>query len=320
MGESTTVRLKRVTGKVTNEVEKFPHLATVVFNEVMRTRVLTIGAAVAFFLLLSLVPLLIVASAMISALPIPNLWEQLLELMAMLVPPEAMVLVRSVLTSILTAHPARILSIGILSYIWAAAGSFSAIIEALNIAYDVDVEHARSWWRDKLQALLLTFTCGGLSVFSLMVLIAGPPFIHFLSYILPVPKVFAVVWPPIRYALLFTAFVTNVMLLYYFGPNRKITFRSAWPGAALAVGFWVVGSLGLGFYLGHFANYSATYGSLGAIIVLMLWLYLISVSLLVGAELNAELEKRALAGAVSVAAPARAAERATISARTPGTA
>ena len=288
MAESAAVQMK----KVSDEMEKIPQLCGVVFKEVLRTRVFTIGAAVAFFLLMSLVPLLMVASAMLSAVPIPNLFQQLLDMMAMLVPPEAMTFVKTLLQSILTAHPARIFSIGILSYVWAAAGSFSALIEALNIAYDVDVAQARSWWRDKLQALLLTFLCGGLGVVTLLLMIAGPHFIHFLSYFLPVPALFAAVWPPVRITVLFMLFVTNIMLLFYLGPNKKLTFRSALPGAALAVAFWVIGSLGLGFYIGHFSNYNATYGSLGAIIVLMLWLYLISVSILVGAELNAELWKQ----------------------------
>ena len=286
MAESAAVQLQ----KVIRECEKLPHLSVVLFNEVMRTRVLTIGAAVAFFLLMSLVPLLMVASALLSALPIPHLFDQLLGMMAMLAPPDAMVFVKTLLASIITAHPARILSIGILSYIWAAAGSFSSLIEALNIAYDVKKE--RPWWRDKLQAILLTFVCGGLALVSLLLTLAGPHLIHFLSYILPIPTVFALIWPPIRLALMFATFVTSVMLLYYLGPNRKVTFRSALPGAAFAVCIWFLGSLGLGFYIGHFSNYNATYGSLGAIIILMLWFYLTSVSILVGAELNAELWKQ----------------------------
>ncbi len=277
--------------KLKCEARGVPHLAMVIFNEVMRTRVLTIGAAVAFFFLLSLVPLLAVFSALLSALPVPHLWDQLLGLIAMLVPPAAMVFVRSIIASVITPHPARILSIGILTYLWSAAGAFSALIEALNIAYDV--QDARSWWRDRVQALLLTFTCGGLSIVGLLTLLAGPPVVHFVSYAIPIPYVFAIVWPPLRLAILFTTFVMIVMLLYFLGPNRKVPFKSLLPGSAVAVVFWVLGSTILSEYVSHFSDYNAAYGSLGAIIILMLWLYLTSVVLLVGAELNAELWKRA---------------------------
>jgi membrane protein len=286
MAENATT----LVNKVTETCKKVPHLSVVLFNEIMRTRVLTIGAAVAFFSLLSLVPLLMTMAALLNELPIPDLFGQLLGLMALLVPPDAMLFVKTLLSSIMTAHPARILSIGILSYIWAAAGAFSSLIEALNIAYDVKQE--RSWWRDKVQALLLTFVCGGLTIFSLLLVLAGPPVIHFLSRVLPIPYVFALVWPPLRLALIFATFVTSIMLLYTLGPNRKISFRVSMPGAIVAVAIWSLGSLCLNYYIGHFANYSATYGSLGAIIILMLWLYLTSVTILVGAELNAELWKR----------------------------
>ncbi len=277
--------------KAKQEAKGVPHLTSVVFNEVLRTHVLSFGGAVAFFFLLSLVPLLMVASALLSALPIPHLWDQLLSLMALVVPRDAMVLVRSVIGSILTAHPAKILSIGILTYLWSTTGAFSSLIEALNIAYDVQQE--RPWWRDRLQALLLTFTCGALSIVLLIFLIAGPHVLGFLSNAIPIPKVFALVWPPVRIALLFITFVAIVMILYTLGPNRKVAFKTALPGAAVSVIFWFLGSVGLGWYVSRISNYSATYGSLGAIIILMLWLYLTFVVLLVGAELNAELWKRA---------------------------
>lgn len=276
--------------KVINDCKNLPQLGMVLVKEVLRTRILTIGAAVAFFLLMSLIPLLMVASALLSALPIPNLTQQLLDMLSMFAPRDAMSFIKTVLFSILTAHPARILSIGLLSYVWAASGSFTSLIEALNIAYDVKVE--RSWWRDRVQALLLTFLCGGLSIISILCLIAGPHFMHFLALIVPIPELFNDIWPPLRIVLIFVTFIANVMILYTLGPNRKIPFRAAWPGATFAVIIWFLGSAGLGFYIVHFANYSVTYGSLGALIILMLSLYLSSVSILVGAELNAELAKR----------------------------
>lgn len=270
--------------------EDLPRLSMVVFNEMNRTRVFTIGAAVAFFGLMSLVPLLMIASALLSILPIPHLFDQLLNLMATVVPPDAMAFVSKLLQSILTVHPARIFSIGILSYLWAASGCFSSLIEALDIAYDVPVE--RSWIRTRLVSLMLTLVCGGLCLVTLLCVLAGPPVIHFLSYVVPIPRLFDVMWPVVRSLLMFVTVVANVMLLYHLAPNRKTRFRTAMPGAAVAVIIWFIGSMGLDVYISHFSNYSATYGSLGTIIILMLWLYLTTVSILIGAELNAELWKR----------------------------
>ena len=276
--------------KLTQHVKAVPRLCVVLYHEIDRTRIPSIGAAVAFFMLLSLVPLLMVASAILGLLPIPNLFQQLLDMMSMLAPPDGMAFVKGLLKSLITPYAGRILSFGILSYLWAASGTFTALIDALNIAYDVKV--ARPWWRERLQALLLTFTSGALALVSLLCLVAGPHALHFLSYLVPIPDMFAVLWPVTRLALMLVTFIVGIELLYYFGPNTHTTLRSSLPGAALAVGIWMLGSLILSYYLQHLTNYSATYGSLGAIIGLMLWLYLTSISILVGAELNAELAKQ----------------------------
>jgi membrane protein len=201
-----------------------------------------------------------------------------------------MVFVKGLLQSLITPYAGRILSFGILSYLWAASGTFTALIDALNIAYDVKT--ARPWWRDKLQALLLTFTSGGLALVSLLCVVAGPHAVHILSYLIPVPEVFAFLWPPVRLCLMIGTFILGIELLYWLGPNQKTTLRSSLPGATLAVGIWILGSTILSYYLDHLTNYSATYGSLGAIIGLMLWLYLSAIAILVGAELNAELIKQ----------------------------
>ncbi len=265
-------------------------LSVILLNEIMRTRALTIGAAVAFFGLMSFVPLLMMAAALLSILPVPNLFDQLLNMLAVVVPPDAMTFVSTVLQSILTSHPTRIFSIGILSYLWAASGCFSSLIEALDIAYDVAVE--RSWIRTRLVSLLLTFVCGGLFLVTMLCVFVGPQAMRFIAEVMALPHSFLLIWGPLRAVLMFVLVVTNVMLLYHIGPNRRTRFKTALPGAAFAVSIWFLGSMILDFYLGHFSNYSATYGSLGAIIILMLWLYLTTVSILIGAELNAELWKR----------------------------
>jgi membrane protein len=287
---STHARSAHSVSAVVQTSRQLPRLLMTLYAEIDRTRLFVVGAAVAFFMLLALVPLLMVFSAVLASLPIPNLFGQLLDNFALFTPPQSMVYIKGLLHSIQTPNAGKILSVGVLSYLWAASGCFSSLIDALNIAYDVHTP--RPWWRDKLQALFLTLTCGALLVVSLLCIVAGPRFGHFLSYVLPVPSILGIVWPPLRVILVFTTGVLGIEQLYYFGPNRRTTLRSTLPGAAFAVGVWFLGSATLSYYLQHLSNYSATYGSLGAIIGLMLWLYLSSCSILVGAELNAELIKR----------------------------
>ncbi len=261
-----------------------------VWNEMFRTRGFVVAAALSFYFLLSLVPLLIVFSSVLSFLPIPNVFDQLLDLMATVVPPDAMKLVQKIVVSVLSTHSRGLLSFGVLGYLWSSSGGYSAVIEALDIAYRVEV--SRPWWRDRLQALILTVTTGALFSASLVLLIAGSNFGHLISIVFPVPQEFAHLWPGIRLCLTFATFLGAVLVMYVFGPNVKITFHSALPGALLAVFGWFLGSAGFTFYLTHFADYDVTYGALGAVIVLMLWFYIIAAAMLIGAEVNAQLARR----------------------------
>jgi membrane protein len=265
-------------------------LSVTVYDELFRTRAFTMAAAMSYYFLLALVPLLIFLSAMLGYLPIPNLFDQLLDILAVLVPPAAMQMVQHILSSLLVPHRGGLLSFGLLSYLWAASGAFAASIEALNVAYDV--EKQRSWWRDRMQALLLTLTTGLLSLICLLMIIAGPRFGHLLTELLLVPSAFADVWPLMRLVTIFVIFVVAVEIQYYLAPNRKQRFMDTLPGAVVAVLGIFLSSSGLSYYFSHLSNYNKTYGSLGAVIILMLWFYVVALLLVVGAELNAELLKQ----------------------------
>jgi membrane protein len=264
-------------------------MAVAVWNEMSRTNIFTVAAALAFYFLLALVPLLIVFSSLLAYLPIPNVFDQLLDLMAELVPPDAMGFVERVVTSVLTPRGGGLVSFSILGYFWAASGGFSAMVGALDIAYGVSIP--RAWWKVRLRALLLTMTTGALFSTSLLLLTAGSILGHMLPVVFHLPAGFEHIWPGVRTSLTFLTFLTSVLVMYVYGPNTKITFRSALPGALLAVVGWFLGSAGLTFYLKRFVNYDLTYGSLGAVIALMLWFYVIAVAMLLGAEVNAILSK-----------------------------
>lgn len=265
-------------------------LIVIVYNELWRTRVFTAAAALAFYFTFSLAPLFIIFASLLRYLPFTAMVSQMLTILAALIPPDSMHLVQSVVLNVLEPGHARLISFGILGYLWAATGGFSELIEALDIAYDV--ENCRPWWRNRLQALLLTFTVGGLGLLSLMAIVVGPHFGHLLAIVFPVSDAFAHSWPLLRWAITIATFVAGLELVYYLGPHARHTFWSTLPGAAVAVGMWFFGSFGLSFYLEHLSNNNKTYGSLGAVIGLMLWLYISALAVLVGAELNAELGKR----------------------------
>lgn len=264
-------------------------LAVIVGHELIRTRVIDVAAGLAFWSMMSMVPLLLTVVAVLSLLHLPGLYPQLLGVMALLVPPDALALVEGMIGNLLRPHTGM-LSFGIISYIWSTTGGFTSLISALNIAYDV--ARPRSWFRDRLQALLLTFTSGGLLTISLIALLAGPGFGHFLGQVFVIPPALERLWPVIRIGTVFVGFVVALELVYFLGPNLKQRFKSTLPGAIFAIGMWFAGSAGLAFYLNDMSNYSKLYGGMGAIIALMFWIYLMALATLIGAEVNAELAKR----------------------------
>jgi membrane protein len=268
---------------------KTRQLCAIVYNELFRTRAFTMAAAMSYYFLLAMLPLLIFVSAMLGYLPIPRLFDQLLDMLAVVVPPQAMQMVERILASLLVPHRGGLLSFGLLGYLWTASGGFAALIEALNVAYDV--EKTRSWWRDRVQALLLTVTTGILSLVGLLLIIAGPHFGHLLTELFPIPPEVGQIWPLLRLGMIFVIFVAAVELQYYLAPNLKQRFINTLPGALVAVAGIFLSSAGLAYYFGHLSNYNKTYGSLGAVIILMLWFYVIALLFVTGAELNAELLK-----------------------------
>jgi membrane protein len=182
-----------------------------------------------------------------------------------------------------------VIGFGLVGAIWAASGGFSACIDALNIAYDAS--ESRPWWRDRVQALLLTLTVGGLALIALVSIILGPEFGHMLTRFFGVSFGATRYWPAIRVVLMFTSFVGAVTLLYFLAPTVRQRASATIPGAVLAVAVFFAGSWGLSFYIEHFSSYGNGYGPLGAVLALMLWLYIVAIAMLVGAEINAELLK-----------------------------
>ena len=195
-------------------------------------------------------------------------------------------LVRRVLSDVITPNRGTFLSFGILGTIWAASGGFAAAIEALDLAYDV--EDDRPFW--------LAFLTGVLLLIALSVMVVGPRFGEWLAARVHLSGLFVFLWPYIHWTVAVGFTILAVEALYFLAPNVKQRFLATLPGAALAVGSWIGLSYLLGVYFRQFANFNKTYGTLGAAIALVTWLYWTGFAMLVGAELNAELAKKSKEG------------------------
>jgi membrane protein len=277
-------------------MSRLKHALVRTYRDVIRNHTTQMAAALSYYFVLSFFPALIFLSAVVAYLPVPHLFDQALGMLGQFIPPDSMGLVRRVLADVITPNRGTFLSFGILGTLWAASGGFSATIEALNIAYDVQDD--RPFWKTRPLAVVLALLIGGLLLLALGAMIVGPRFGGWLAGRMHLSSVFVFLWPYIRWSVAIAFTVLAVESLYFLAPNVKQRFLATLPGAVVAVGCWLGLSYLLGLYFRHFANFNKTYGTLGAAIALMVWLYWTGFAMLVGAELNSELAKISREGAV----------------------
>jgi len=275
---------------------RIKHALLRTYGDVLRNHTMQMAAALSYYFVLSLFPALIFLSAVVAFLPLPDLFNQALAMMARFLPSDSMGLVRRVLSDVITPNRGTFLSFGILGTLWAASGGFSAAIEALNIAYDVQDD--RPFWKTRPLAVGLALMTGALMLVALSVMILGPRFGEWLADRVHLSYLFVLLWPYIHWSIAIGFTILAVEALYFLAPNVKQRFAATLPGAILAVGCWIALSYLLGLYFRQFANFNKTYGTLGAAIALMIWLYWTGFAMLVGAELNSELAKTSSDGKI----------------------
>ena len=266
------------------------------YEDVLRNHTMQMAAALSYYFVLSFFPALIFLSAVVAYLPLPDLFNQTLSMMARFLPQDSMGLVRRVLSDVITPNRGTFLSLGILGTLWASSGGFSAAIEALNIAYGVQDD--RPFWKTRPLAVGLAIVIGLLMLVALSVMVVGPRFGEWVADRVHLSHLFVLVWPYIHWSIAIGFTILAVEALYFLAPNVKQRLRATLPGAIVAVGCWIALSYLLGLYFRHFANFNKTYGTLGAAIALMTWLYWTGFALLVGAELNCELAKVSAQGKI----------------------
>lgn len=263
---------------------------------VSRKHTFQMAAAMAYYFVLALFPALVLLSAVVSYLPIHDLLNQVVNLVGGVVPADSMKIIRYFVEHVIVPNRATLLSFGILGTLWSASGGFASAIEALDVAYEV--EEGRPFWVTRPLAIGLTLLVGVLFLIAFAVMVVGPEFGRHLAEHHKLSWMFAAAWPYIHWSVSFGFTVLGVEFLYFIAPNVQQRFWSTLPGALLSVSCWVGLSYVLGIYFRSFAHFSKTYGALGAVVALMVWLYWNGFIMLLGAELNCELAKETREGKI----------------------
>lgn len=256
--------------------------------EFVEDEMTTYAAALAYRFVFSLFPFLIFLIALLGVLHLPQLFDWLREQLALLVPGQAMDQINAVIDE-LQAPSGGLLSFGIALAIWSAAAGVLALLDALNVAYDV--KERRPAWLRYVLAIAFTVAMGFVLVAAAGMMVLGPQAAGWVAQRLGVEQVFVRVWSVARWPVALLLLMLAVAVIYWALPNVKRRFRVITPGAVLSVAVWILASMGFGFYVQNFGNYNATYGSIGAVIILLFYFYLSSAVLLFGAEVNAVVEQ-----------------------------
>jgi membrane protein len=269
-------------------------LAKRVWKEAQADNVFGRAAELSYYFLLALFPLLIFLTSIIGIMLGSGTGTRhaLFDYLARIMPPSAFQLIDATMYEVSQASGSGKLSFGLLAALWAASNGMGAITESLNVAYNVT--ESRPWWKTRLIAITLTVALSVLIIAALVLVVAGGNIGEGVANHYGFGPAFAIAWKVIQWPAVFAALILAFALIYYFAPDlREQKWQWLTPGAAIGVALWLLVSFGFRVYLHYFNSYSKTYGSLGAVIILMLWLYFTGCAVLIGGEINSEIENAA---------------------------
>ncbi|UUZ85474.1 YihY/virulence factor BrkB family protein [Paenibacillus sp. P26] len=243
------------------------------------------GAQLTYYLILAFFPFLIFVIACFSFTQYTA--EDAIRFFARILPDISSRAIMDSFREIERSRGGSLLSIGLLATLWSASSGVDAIMKALNKAYDQ--EEDRPYWKAKGISVIFTIGLAVMILISIALLIFGKLIGGALYKFMRLPGNFDVIWGAVQYIFPLAVMVLVFALLYLFTPNTRLKFKEVLPGALFATVGWVITSLLFSLYVNHFGNYTKTYGSIGGIIVLLIWLYLSSIILVLGGEINATL-------------------------------
>ena len=248
-----------------------------------------LAAQLSYYFFLSLFPALLFLVALASFFPLYNFNDELIRLLAPIAPVAVVSLMQEQLTSLSNSKDGSLLSVGLLMALWSSSAAMVSVIDALNRAYDI--EETRPWWKVRLTGIAITV---GLAVFILTsfgLIVAGPWLAEFAGRQFGLAPAFTLAWRILQWPVVFLLASTGFGLVYYFAPDADQEWVWITPGALAATLLWLLASLVFRFYVVNVGNYDEAYGTLGAIILTLLWFYISGLVMVIGAELNAEIER-----------------------------
>ena len=257
-------------------------------NEYTKDNVGDVAGNLTFQLMLALFPFLIFLVSLASLFLDPQNIQNVVQSLSKVAPPAVTQIITERLKSLQQSGGVGVLTVSVLAAVWAASGGMVALMRALNTAYDVQEE--RPFWKVRGIAILATLFAAAMGIVATVAAVATPAVAHFLGE----PLGTIVLWLRLPVAGLVMMLVWAV--LYWLLPDAEQSFRFITPGSVVGVVVWLLASWGFSIYVNNFSKYDATYGALGGVVVMLLWMWISSQVLLVGAEINAIIEHKSPEG------------------------
>jgi membrane protein len=249
---------------------------------------LALAAQLAYYFFFALFPTLLFMVALASYFPLTTLIDDLFRTMGGFLPPEALHLITDQMIKISNDGQGGLLTLGVLLAVSSSSAAMVAIIDTLNKAYDVD--EGRPWWKVRLTAMALTVGVATFILISFALVLVGPTLATELAQTMSLGPAFEWTWKILQWPVLFGLASLGIALVYYFAPDVEQEWVWLTPGSVFATTLWLAASLGFKYYVANWGSYTETYGLIGAVMILLSWFYISGLVLLIGAEVNAEIE------------------------------
>ncbi|BCG45373.1 Inner membrane protein YihY, formerly thought to be RNase BN [Citrifermentans bremense] len=252
------------------------------------------AAAMAYYFLFASFPFLLFLTTLIAYLPVPHLLEYVLDNASRFLPGETFALIKDNIQALFTNKKQGLLSTGIVLALWASSNAIVSVMDAMNNLYDV--KEGRPFWKVRLIAIGLVVGLSLLFLLAMAALMFGNQIGDYVAGLINFGGAFKVVWFAALVPVTLFVLILAIAVIYYFTPDVEHQWVWISPGAVIAIPSWIVMSLAFSYYINNFGSYDKTYGSIGAVIVLLLWLYLTGLIILAGAVINSVIEHSSAEG------------------------
>lgn len=257
-------------------------------KRVMDDDVTGLAAQLAYFFLLSLLPFILFLVTLVGYLPFDDI--DVMSFLSTYAPEEIMTLLNDNISQIANDRNGGLLSVGIIGTLWSASNGINALMRSLNTAYNI--EEDRSFLIARAISIVLTVAMVVVIITAFVLPIFGRMIGVYLFSFFGLSDGFLSMWNTLRWVISSIVFFIVLVVLYRLAPSKRVYFKHVYVGAIFATVFWQLASLAFSYYVTTMGNYSATYGSLGGVIILMIWFYLSGIIIITGGEINALIEKK----------------------------